>query len=108
EPQTLAPAGPSASEHCLSSLHSLSRPPWSQTGTYHRGPGDTVWRMSEPRGVALVTGASSGIGEATVRALASEGFQVVAAARRVERCEAVAREVEGRALHLDVADAESV
>jgi NADP-dependent 3-hydroxy acid dehydrogenase YdfG len=64
--------------------------------------------MSEPRGVALVTGASSGIGEATVRALASEGFQVVAAARRVERCEAVAREVEGRALHLDVADAESV
>ncbi len=56
----------------------------------------------------MVTGASSGIGEATVRALASAGFDVVAAARRVERCEAVAREVGGRALHLDVADPESV
>jgi NADP-dependent 3-hydroxy acid dehydrogenase YdfG len=57
---------------------------------------------------AVVTGASSGIGEATVRALAAEGFQVVAAARRVERCEEVAREVGGRALRLDVADPESV
>jgi NADP-dependent 3-hydroxy acid dehydrogenase YdfG len=57
---------------------------------------------------ALVTGASSGIGEATVRSLAAEGFEVVAAARRVERCEEVAREVGGRALQLDVADPESV
>ncbi len=56
----------------------------------------------------MVTGASSGIGEATVRALAAEGFEVVAAARRVERCEEVAREVGGRALRLDVADPESV
>jgi NADP-dependent 3-hydroxy acid dehydrogenase YdfG len=58
--------------------------------------------------VALVTGASSGIGEATVRALAAAGFQVVAAARRVERCERVANEVGGRAMRLDVADPESV
>jgi NADP-dependent 3-hydroxy acid dehydrogenase YdfG len=57
---------------------------------------------------AVVTGASSGIGEATVRSLAALGFQVVAAARRVERCEEVAREVGGRALRLDVADPESV
>jgi NADP-dependent 3-hydroxy acid dehydrogenase YdfG len=57
---------------------------------------------------ALVTGASSGIGEATVRSLAAVGFEVVAAARRVERCEEVAREVGGRALRLDVADPESV
>jgi NADP-dependent 3-hydroxy acid dehydrogenase YdfG len=57
---------------------------------------------------ALVTGASSGIGEATVRSLAAAGFEVVAAARRVERCEEVAREVGGRALRLDVADPESV
>jgi NADP-dependent 3-hydroxy acid dehydrogenase YdfG len=64
--------------------------------------------MSESSSVALVTGASSGIGEATVRSLAAEGFQVVAAARRVERCEEVAREVGGRALRLDVADPESV
>jgi NADP-dependent 3-hydroxy acid dehydrogenase YdfG len=64
--------------------------------------------MSETRRVALVTGASSGIGEATVRSLAAEGFQVVAAARRVERCEEVAQEVGGRALRLDVADPDSV
>jgi NADP-dependent 3-hydroxy acid dehydrogenase YdfG len=56
----------------------------------------------------VVTGASSGIGEATVRSLAAVGFEVVAAARRVERCEEVAREVDGRALRLDVADPESV
>jgi NADP-dependent 3-hydroxy acid dehydrogenase YdfG len=63
----------------------------------------------EPNGrTALVTGASSGIGEATVRSLAAVGFEVIAAARRVERCEKVAREVGGRALRLDVADPESV
>jgi NADP-dependent 3-hydroxy acid dehydrogenase YdfG len=58
--------------------------------------------------VALVTGASSGIGEATVRALAAAGFETVAAARRVERCEELAREVGGRALRLDVTDDASV
>jgi NADP-dependent 3-hydroxy acid dehydrogenase YdfG len=57
---------------------------------------------------ALVTGASSGIGAATVRALAAAGFETVAAARRVERCEELAREVGGRALRLDVADRDSV
>jgi NADP-dependent 3-hydroxy acid dehydrogenase YdfG len=57
---------------------------------------------------ALVTGASSGIGAATVRALAAAGFETVAAARRLERCEEIAREVGGRALRLDVADPESV
>ena len=64
--------------------------------------------MSETKGVALVTGASSGIGEATVRALAAAGFEVVAAARRLERCEKVAHDVGGRALRLDVADPDSV
>ena len=39
--------------------------------------------------VAVVTGASSGIGEATVRALASEGAAVVAGARRKERLEGI-------------------
>jgi NADP-dependent 3-hydroxy acid dehydrogenase YdfG len=60
------------------------------------------------RGTALVTGASSGIGAATVRALAAAGFETVAAARRLERCEELAREVGGRALRLDVADRNSV
>jgi NADP-dependent 3-hydroxy acid dehydrogenase YdfG len=57
---------------------------------------------------ALVTGASSGIGAATVRSLAAAGFDVIAAARRVERCEEVARKVGGRALRLDVGDPDSV
>src|SRR5918994_5512770 len=57
---------------------------------------------------ALVTGASSGIGAATVRALAREGFDTVAAARRLERCEELAAEVGGRALRLDVSDPGSV
>jgi NADP-dependent 3-hydroxy acid dehydrogenase YdfG len=57
---------------------------------------------------AVVTGASSGIGTATVRALAAAGFETVAAARRVERCEELAAEVGGRALELDVTDPESV
>jgi NADP-dependent 3-hydroxy acid dehydrogenase YdfG len=64
--------------------------------------------MNEKSRVALVTGASSGIGEATVRSLAAAGFQVVAAARRIERCEAVAAEVDGRAVRLDVTDPDSV
>jgi NADP-dependent 3-hydroxy acid dehydrogenase YdfG len=57
---------------------------------------------------ALVTGASSGIGEATVRALASAGFATVAAARRLKRCQELAAEVGGRALALDVTDPASV
>jgi NADP-dependent 3-hydroxy acid dehydrogenase YdfG len=57
---------------------------------------------------ALVTGASSGIGAATVRSLAAAGFDVVAAARRLERCEELAKEVGGRAMRLDVTDPDSV
>lgn len=57
---------------------------------------------------ALVTGASSGIGAATVRSLAAAGFDVVAAARRVERLEELVGEVGGRALRLDVTDPASV
>src|SRR5512133_3224340 len=57
---------------------------------------------------ALVTCASSGIGAATVRALADAGFATVAAARRLERCQELAAEVGGRALALDVTDPASV
>jgi len=58
--------------------------------------------------VAVVTGASSGIGAATSRALATAGFHVVLGARRVDRCAALAAEIGGTAVRLDVTDAESV
>lgn len=58
--------------------------------------------------VAVVTGASSGIGAATAMRLTKEGFEVVLGARRVERLEEVAAQCGGLALPLDVTDAESV
>ena len=64
--------------------------------------------MGRPDRTALVTGASSGIGAAAVRALAAQGFTAIAAARRLERCEQLAREVGGRAVRLDVTDPGSV
>jgi NADP-dependent 3-hydroxy acid dehydrogenase YdfG len=57
---------------------------------------------------AVVTGASSGIGAATARALAKDGFHVVCAARRRERIEELATEIGGTAIVLDVTDAASV
>lgn len=54
------------------------------------------------RPIAVVTGASSGIGRATARKLAAEGFEVVCAARRTERVEALAAEIDGRAVTCDV------
>ena len=57
---------------------------------------------------AVVTGASSGIGAATARALAGDGWTVICAARRVERITALAEEIGGRAVPCDVTSQESV
>jgi 3-hydroxy acid dehydrogenase / malonic semialdehyde reductase len=60
--------------------------------------------------VALVTGAGSGIGAATARALAEGGYRVVCAGRRRGPLEALVSELDGRghALELDVTDPASV
>lgn len=58
--------------------------------------------------VAVVTGASSGIGAAAAKALARAGFSVVIGARRRDRLAAVAAEVGAQALPLDVTDPASV
>jgi NADP-dependent 3-hydroxy acid dehydrogenase YdfG len=58
--------------------------------------------------VAVVTGASAGIGEATARTLAGQGFHVVCAARREDRINAIAEDIGGSAVVMDVTDGNAV
>ncbi len=58
--------------------------------------------------VAVITGASAGIGAATARALAKQGFHIVAGARRIDKVEALCREIGGTARTLDVTSEQSV
>jgi NADP-dependent 3-hydroxy acid dehydrogenase YdfG len=69
--------------------------------------------MAQNRGmqnIAVVTGASSGIGAATARRLAREGFHVVVAARRADRLEALVKEIgeSATAVECDVTSDDSV
>lgn len=79
----------------------------------------TLWRVSqkpivgfmsipENQKVAVVTGASSGIGAASARLLADDGWHVVVAARRKDKLDALAEEIGGTAIELDVTKQESV
>ena len=62
----------------------------------------------EARPLAVITGASAGIGEAVARRLAAEGFRLLIGARREEPIQRIATELGAQGRVLDVTDEESV
>jgi NADP-dependent 3-hydroxy acid dehydrogenase YdfG len=64
--------------------------------------------VAQPLQVAVVTGASSGIGYATARVLAQAGYRLVVGARRTERLQPLEVEIGATVLPLDVRELESI
>jgi len=64
--------------------------------------------MPSEHGTALVTGGGRGIGAGIARELAADGWSVVVAARSRDEIDSVAKEIDGRAIELDVSDREAV
>jgi NADP-dependent 3-hydroxy acid dehydrogenase YdfG len=67
-------------------------------------PGPRGAQVDLDGAVAVVTGASSGIGQAIAHALHESGARVVVSGRSVERLQSVATEIEGLAVRCDVGD----
>src|SRR5258707_723894 len=83
--------------------------PTSATSRRSRTPShSTRLEQQLPEGVAFVTGGGRGIGANIARSLAADGWEVVVGARSRDQVDAVAAEIGGRALELDVASRESV
>jgi len=64
--------------------------------------------MPSDRGIAFVTGGGRGVGAGIARALAADGWSVIVGARSRDQIAAVADEIGGRAIEVDVSDRESV
>lgn len=94
-----------AHAHGASNLGHMST---SAANNEYAAAAEAIAALDEGTKVAVVSGASSGIGEATARTLAEQGFHVVVGARRFERVSALAEEISGTAVPLDVTNTDQV